>query len=205
MFAFFRLRFNSLSSRQFELMYGVCLALFAALLAVVDLQSGIVGTEEIKLVVGQNNAHQWYQAKSIKASLTRSQLETTELMMVGAKPQVLEGLQGKVKILKEKLDLYGKEQREILLGSKAVGQEQWVQKIDGKLGQVTGAKGYDAFLEDVAERGSRFDRGILWLQLSMVLGALGLIMSSMVAKGLLLVGTVLCDLLGTYQGVLGFL
>ncbi|SMF26963.1 DUF4337 family protein [Pseudobacteriovorax antillogorgiicola] len=196
-------RWDRISSRHLEMMYGMSIALFAALLAVVDMQSGAVDTEEIKLVVGQNNAYQWYQAKSIKASLTKSQVEMIRLMAHQEPDR--EAVQKKLEALEGKLQEYRAEQNEILVGSANLAPEQWVQKVDGVLGKVVGANEYQNKLEAVAIKGETFDRSILWLQLSMVLGALGLLMSRVPTKIVLLIATLFCGLAGAFYGYQGTL
>jgi hypothetical protein len=46
--------------------------------------------------------------------------------------------------LESDIGRYQKERKEILLGSKAAGQENWVLEEDGKLGQVKGAREWEA-------------------------------------------------------------
>ena len=192
------------STRAFELSYGASIAIFAALLAVFDLKGGAVATEEIRLVVGQNNAYQWYQAKSMKASLANAQLELTKLLAESsADPAKVEAFNLQARSIKTKISEYEGEKKEILLGSKAVGENHWVQKIDGHLGKVIGAKEYEEKLLAIAEKGANIDIAILWLQMALVLGALGLLMSGREGKYLLLLGTIVTGLLGSFYGVWG--
>jgi hypothetical protein len=79
--------------------------------------------------------------------------------------------------LTKKVDKYGKEKREILLGSATVGKEHWVQDIKGKLGEVVGAEEYAAKIEAAGEAADRFDMSGLLLQLCLVMGAIGLLIS----------------------------
>lgn len=85
-------------------------------------------------------------------------------------------------LLDQQMQRYKKEKKEILLGSAKVGRENWAQDISGELGKVTGAKEIEERLEVLGAAGDRFDLANLFLQLGLVLGAIGILMRGEQAK-----------------------
>ena len=71
---------------------------------------------------------------------------------------------------------YDKEKTEILLGSEKVGKDNWVQSVDGKMGQVLGAKQWEDKAALLGSVGDVFDLSTLFLQLCMVIGAVSLVL-----------------------------
>jgi hypothetical protein len=76
--------------------------------------------------------------------------------------------------LSKEITRYAKEKRELLLGSAAVGKENWAQDMDGQLGKVIGAKELEAKLDVLGRAGDKFDLAVLFLQLCLVVGAVAL-------------------------------
>jgi hypothetical protein len=68
------------------------------------------------------------------------------------------------------------------MGSAYVGQANWVQDVAGQLGKVVGAKEIEDRLAVLGAAGERFDLANLFLQLSLVLGAIGILMRHQRAK-----------------------
>ncbi len=164
--------------RNWEVRFGITLAIFAAALAINDLGAGKFGDDEIKEVNEKSNTYMWYQSKGIKETLAEGQRDLIHtLLKAGAiaadKEVELKQVANK---LSAQVDRYKKEKQEILLGSAAVGKEHWVQEIDGKLGQVVGSKEREKVIERLSAAGDIFDFGTLCLQLCMVLGAIGLLL-----------------------------
>ena len=60
--------------------------------------------------------------------------------------------------------------------SAAVGEANWTQEVDGQLGRVIGAKQRELTINKLSDAGDVFDFGTLCLQLSLVLGAIGLLL-----------------------------
>ena len=60
------------SENRLELITGLLIAVFAAILAIVDLGAGKFGKEQILANNQKTEAYQWYQSKSIKQTLTES-------------------------------------------------------------------------------------------------------------------------------------
>ena len=93
---------------------------------------------------------------------------------------------------------YKREKDEILRGSQAVGEKQWTQEIDGKLGRVIGAQQLENQQDWLAQAGDKFDMSSLFLQISLVLGAVGLIVKRNSLRIYFLTGLVGLGLIGTF-------
>ena len=166
------------SDNKFEMMCGLTLAIFAALMAVSDLFAGKYGADEIKKTNNKAAAYMWYQSKSIRTSMVEGQRDLLKtLAESGAlKMEHNNSLTQLTDKLTKKVERYEKEKQEILLGSKAVGEANWVQDVDGKLCQVIGAQEYEKQLEIIASAGDYFDFANLCFQMCLVLGAISLIL-----------------------------
>lgn len=163
---------------HFETRCGVVIAIFAALMSVGDLFAGKYGADEIMGTNEKSQAYMWYQAKSIKENLLESELaQLQNLLKAGViKSEAVSELNNRARQITGQITQYSKEKKEILLGSKAVGKENWVQDKDGKLGQIKGAVEYELELQRLAHAGDRFDFGSLLFQMCLVLGALALVL-----------------------------
>ncbi|MBP8646147.1 MAG: DUF4337 domain-containing protein [Syntrophobacteraceae bacterium] len=164
--------------KHFEIICALTLAIFAALLAITDLGAGKYGDDEIMGTNEKANVYAWFQSKSIKQSLVEGQRDLVKTLIDAG--SVHQEQQPALQSLLEKLDQdvgrYEKEKTEILLGSAAVGKENWVQDTDGELGKVIGAKEWEKKLALLGQAGDRFDVAILLLQISLVLGAVSLVL-----------------------------
>ena len=165
---------------RFEIRFGVTLAVFAAFLALNDLLAGRFGDDELQLSNEKTSSYLWYQSKGIKESLAEGQKDLVDAMLIGGaiKPEAVTSLQKMGQELEGLMSRYKKEKKEILIGSKNIPPESWSQEVDGKLGNVVGAQEIESKLEILGLAGDRFDIATLFLQLSLVLGAIGLIMKS---------------------------
>jgi len=165
---------------RFEIRFGVTLAVFAAFLALNDLLAGRFGDDELQLSNEKTSSYLWYQSKGIKESLAEGQKDLVDAMLIGGaiKPEAVTSLQKMGQELEGLMSRYKKEKKEILIGSKNIPPESWSQEVDGKLGNVVGAQEIESKLEILGRAGDRFDIATLFLQLSLVLGAIGLIMKS---------------------------
>lgn len=164
---------------QSEMTFGLVIAIFAAVLAINDLVAGRCGDDELKYSNEKTSAYFWYQAKSIKESIVEGQ---RDMFVSLADP----AFRIHVEKLNDKLAQYKKEKREILLGSKAVGPNGYAQAVDGEMGKVIGAKELEQAIALLGEAGDHFDVASLFLQLSLVAGAIGLLIQSPIKKILLL-------------------
>ncbi|RZA26478.1 MAG: DUF4337 family protein [Proteobacteria bacterium] len=169
--ALFRLQKN------LELAFPLAIAVFAAVLSINDLFAGRFGSDELQLSNSRNNAYQWYQAKGIKETMLEGQLELLEsLLLSGAIDKTkIPAVEDVVVDSKQRIVRYKQEKKEILIGSKALPKDKWVQDIDGEMGKVVGAKEYDTYLIDLGRAGDSFDIASMLLQICLVIGAIGMI------------------------------
>lgn len=162
---------------NFEIRCGIVIAIFAAIMAVSDMFAGKYGDDEIKFINEKSNSYMWFQAKSIRATVTEGQRDLINTML-GSKtvgdPQI-ESLKKHTEKLSKKIAKYDKEKAEILKGSSVVGKENWVQDVNGELGKVTGALEYEQKINVLGEAGDQFDLSNLFFQLCLVMGAISLV------------------------------
>lgn len=194
------------SEKRFELICGITIALFAAILAATDLGAGKYGDDEIMGHNAKANVYAWFQSKSIKQSLVEGQNDLIKTLVAagGIKEEQLATLEGLSKKLDTEIDRYKKEKKELLLGSKAVGKENWVQDVDGELGKVVGAKEWEEKLEILGRAGDHFDMALLFLQLTLVLGAVSLVLQNPRTKWFFYLGMILVGLIGTGYSALAY-
>jgi len=123
------------------------------------------------------NYSSWYQSKSIKESLKESELDYLEVLLNTdvISEEKKEIVLKKIEQTKNKIAKYDAEKKEILFGSSTLPEEKWIQDLDGKLGIITGVKEWEVLAEkyDIATR--KFDFGVLFFQISIVLGAVCII------------------------------
>ncbi len=167
-------------SKKFELLCGVSIAVIAAILAISDLGAGKFGDDELLAHSEKSSAYLWYQSKGIKETLVEGQRDTLQALL--AANSIAEEQLPAVRQLMTKLDSritrYGREKNEILKGSASVGRENWSQEVDGQLGRVTGAAEWETKAAALGQAGDLFDYSALFLQLSLVLGAISLVTQS---------------------------
>ncbi|AUN99480.1 hypothetical protein C0V70_15465 [Bacteriovorax stolpii] len=161
----------------FEIKCGVLIAIFAAIMALSDMFAGKYGEDEIKFINEKSSAYMWYQAKSIRETNVEGQRDLINTMIEGkgANDPAVVKLREHTDKLTKKIERYEKEKKEILLGSSKVGEANWVQDVDGKLGQVIGAKEYEEKIEILGRAGDQFDLSNLFFQLCLVMGAISLV------------------------------
>ncbi|WP_374691589.1 DUF4337 domain-containing protein [Accumulibacter sp.] len=169
---------ESEKSSTFEMLCGLTLAVLAAVLAINELGAGKYGDDEIIAHNQKANAFDWYQAKGIKQSLVEGQRDILRILLESRViPAESESRMGSLMAtLDKEIGRYRKERKEILLGSAAVGQENWVLEEDGKLGQVKGAREWEAEAKALGAVGDTFDIATFFLQICLVMGAISLIL-----------------------------
>jgi len=139
--------------------------------------AGKFGEDEIKFTNEKSAAYSWYQAKSIKQTLVEGQADLLKSLIMGhvIQPSSQVAIEKHILDLQSKQQRYEKDKKEILMGSQSLKKEEWSQEVDGKLGQVFGAKEYEARIEVLSKIGDQFDVANLFFQLALVLGAICLV------------------------------
>ncbi|HKH49654.1 MAG TPA: DUF4337 family protein [Thermoanaerobaculia bacterium] len=193
--------------RRFEIWCGLVLALFAAALAVTDLGAGKYGDDELIAHNEKNGAYLWYQSKGIKETLVEGQRDTLQaLILAGSiRPDQVPAIEKVIASMDADATRYGKEKKEILLGSKTVGQESWAQDVDGEMGKVIGANEWEAQALGLGKAGDIFDYSTFFLQLCLVAGAISLILQIDRMRWTFFFSMVLLGLVGTGFSVVAFL
>jgi len=250
------------SNARFEMIAGVIIALFTAILALAGLAGDSYGQSILLANNEKASAYDWYSSKSIKQNLIEGQKEDLEALMdSGAlKEQAaddfneyltkLDEISLRIKNLKDtpdvnmgkaspeniyldleiakisgalealltsdllqtdtqtrlrnhivdlqnEIDRYGKEKTEILKGSANLDKSEWVQDVDGELGQVIGAQEWEDEINTLNEAGGKMDLAGLFLEIMLVLGAISLVMQRPRGKWIFLTISILVGLVGT--------
>lgn len=198
---------NHAPESPLEMYFGAALAVFAAVLAINELGGQNFEMEGLNLSNEKTSAYVWYQSKGIKETLAEGQQSMLRgLMNAGAiqdkaRPEIqkiIDGIDGK-------LARYAKEKKEILLGSATVGKENWAQEVDGQMGKVVGAKEIETRMAVLHKSHDHFDLAALFLQLCLVLGAIGILMKRQSWKKGFLISMTVLGILGTGFSVSAYL
>jgi hypothetical protein len=198
---------TSEKSSGFEIICGLTLAVLAAVLAVTDLGAGKYGDDEIIAHNQKANAFQWYQAKGIKQSLVEGQRDMIRIMLdSGVIPaENREKMSGMMAGFDAEIGRYKKERKEIMLGSRGVGQENWVLDEGGKLGQVKGAREWEAETTTLGAVGDTFDIATFFLQICLVMGAISLIVKGVRMRNTFYGLMLLLGAVGTTYSVMAYI
>jgi hypothetical protein len=183
-----------------EVAMPLTIAVFAAVLAINDLFAGKYGSDEIKVSNMRNNSYQWYQSKGIKSTIVEGQVDLLQVLLGSGSiaADKREDMQKLVGQLQAKVRKYEKEKTEILMGSRQIPQDQWIQPTDGKLGLIVGAKEYDSYLESLGGAGNFFDIASMLFQLCLVTGSVGIIISRPAIKWAVFQVTVATGVIGLF-------
>jgi hypothetical protein len=166
------------AGRRFELLSGLTLAIFAAVLAISDLGGGKYGDDEIIGTAEKSSLYEWYQSKSIKQAIAQQQRDLLQsLSDAGAiAPEGAAAIKTRIDAADAEIKRYDREKKEITEGSAAVGPEGQGLEYKGQKGAIVGTKVWESTLETLGAAGDLFDMSTLWLQLCLVLGAISLVL-----------------------------
>jgi hypothetical protein len=162
---------------RFELICGVLLALFAAILAWADVGGSNVAEDRSLSSDAQTSGYAWYQSKGIKQALAEGERDTLKNLLAAGSftAQQAPVITKQLADIEANIERYNKEKAEILKGSAAVGKDNWVQDVDGAMGKVIGADEYKARVGKLNEIDNIYDNAGLFLQICLVMGALSMI------------------------------
>lgn len=168
---------------KLELMTGLIIAVFAATLALNDLGAGHFGDDENQAITEKGNAYSWFQSKSVKQSLLKGQRDLIKELVEGGVIQKTPAMEASLKKMEEDMSRYGAEMAAIKDGYAAATNSKAYSKLDEKrkaefdkeFAGVVAAKALEGKAEVLGNAGDRFDLGTLFLQLSLVLGAISLV------------------------------
>lgn len=192
---------------RFELISGLTLALLAAVTALNDLQAGKYGEDEIMGHNQRASAYAWYQSKSIKETAVTQELSLlNSLITAGAlSPEVKPSMEQRTSLLEAEVNRYKAEKNEILKGSIAVGPAgQVLADKNGEKGKVIGAQEWEEKLGVLEKSGDLFDCATLWLQLSLVCGAISLVLKRPDLKRGFYIAMITLGMLGAFYSLRGW-
>lgn len=167
----------SVASEKAEAIGGVLIAFFAALMAISQLVNGEL---EEEMMIAHNkvvNYSSWYQSKSIKESLKESELDYLKALLLSGiiSEEKKSEIDKKTLEIENKIKKYNAEKTEILLGSSNIPKTAWTQDLDGKMGVIKGVKEWEKLADDYDNATKKFDLGLLFFQICIVLGAVCII------------------------------
>ncbi len=192
--------------KNHELIIGLVIAVFAAVMAICDLGAGKYGDDEMIANQKQTEAFNWYQSKSIKQTLAEGQRDMLQALVKtnAIETRAIAGVDSFINELNQNVKRYKKEKDEILRGSEAVGKENWVQDVEGVMGKVKGANEWKSEAAKLGDAGDVFDKATLFLQMCLVLGAIALLIGSDKLKILFLYATIIVGALGSYYTIVAY-
>ena len=193
-------------SKSFEILCGVSIAVLAAILSISDLGAGKFGDDELLAHSEKGSAYLWYHSKGIKETLVEGQRDTLQALLAADSiaDEQLPAVQQLLTKLESRIARYGREKNEILKGSAVVGRENWSQEVDGQLGRVIGAAEWESKAAALGRAGDLFDYSSLFLQLSLVLGAISLVTQSAKPRLAFYVSMIVLGVVGSAYAVLAF-
>ncbi|MDC6389520.1 DUF4337 domain-containing protein [Maribacter sp. PR1] len=167
----------SVASERAEAVGGVLIAFFAALMAISQM---INGELEEEMMIAHNkvvNYSSWYQSKSIKESLKESELDYLQALLESGvvKEDKIINIEGKIASVERQIEKYDSEKTEILIGSANIAEENWAQDLDGEMGKIIGINEWESLADEYDFATKKFDLGMLFFQISIVLGAVCII------------------------------
>jgi hypothetical protein len=193
-------------SNKMETWCGLLLGVFAAIMAIANLGGGKYGGDEMTGVNEKNSTFSWYQAKGIKQNLAENERDLLKsLIASGIISKDREASIDEIVADRDaKIKQYKKEKTEIMQGSKRVGKENWAQDMNGEMGKVKGVKDWEDDIEKLGNAGDYFDMANLFLQISLVMGAICLISPSETGKKSFFVIMIGLGIVGTIYTTYGF-
>ncbi|OYT91662.1 MAG: hypothetical protein CFE43_11995 [Burkholderiales bacterium PBB3] len=193
-------------SDSYQMRCGVTLGILAAIMAANSIGGARWGAAALKGAGEKGTAYAWYQSKSIKESMIEGNRDNVLALLEtsDAKGAYKERLQANLDRLNKTLVRYAKEKQEILVGSQGVGKENWVIKHNGEMGKVKGAQEWEVAVTLYEEAGDIFDLSALFLQLSLVLGSISLLLNRPSVRNSFYGGMVGLGVVGLYFLVQAF-
>jgi uncharacterized protein YcfL len=120
---------------SFQKTLGLTMAAVATVFSIISWAAGKYSSMQSGAEQKVAYMHDWYNAKGIKQSLAEGQRDLLIALMKSGTiaPDKVETLQVDIDTTNANIARYKKEKKEMTLGSKAVGRENWAQDIDGVL------------------------------------------------------------------------
>ncbi|MCX6743287.1 MAG: DUF4337 family protein [Candidatus Parcubacteria bacterium] len=192
-------------SSKFEIIAGIIIAFFTAILAIASLAGNSYGQSVLLGNSQKNSAYDWYNTKGIKQMIVEGQKETVVSLLASGliKAEAKAALQQNSADLDKSINKYTSEKNEIMVGSAALDKSQWAQDVNGEFGKVVGAQEWENKIATLDKAGAKMDLASLFLQICLVVGAISLIMRKPKSKWTFLGLTVIIGLIGTIYMIIG--
>jgi len=189
-------------AKNLELLIGVVIAIFAAVLAINDLGAGRYGDDEMIAHNNQTKMYNWYQAKSIKETLYEGQLDLlSTLEKTNSIKEEHKNVVDSFKLEKAKqIKRYDLEKEEILKGSANIDKDKWALKDEktGEKGTTIGAKQWEEEADKLGGAGDMYDLASLFLQICIVFGAISLVIQKTSTRRVFFYLMIVLGIAGTY-------
>jgi hypothetical protein len=189
-------------AKNLELLIGVVIAIFAAVLAINDLGAGRYGDDEMIAHNNQTKMYNWYQAKSIKETLYEGQLDLlSTLEKTNSIKEEHKNVVDSFKLEKAKqIKRYDLEKEEILNGSANIAKDKWTLKDEktGEKGTTIGAKQWEEEADKLGGAGDMYDLASLFLQICIVFGAISLVIQKTSTRRVFFYLMIILGIAGTY-------
>jgi hypothetical protein len=188
---------------RFDGQCGVTLAIFASILAIMELGGSYADYGMEFAQAEKVNAYAWYNSKGIKQNLAEGQRDSLQSLLAAG--VIADGhaaaTRAYVAGLQRDIERYEREKDEILRGSAAVGKAHWMQELDGERGRIFGAKQWAAQSDAYGNVTQVFDLGNLFLQICLVVGAISLVVRSDASRQRFYRGAIGLGITGTTIGL----
>jgi len=184
---------------NFQKKLGLTMALIATIFSIIGWAAGKYSSIQSGAEQKIAYMHDWYNAKGIKQSLAEGQRDLLKALMESGtiSGDKIVTLQQNLEATHANIARYKKEKTEMTLGSKAVGKDNWVQEVDGKLGLIEGTKELDLKAASLAPALDRFQMSYLFFQLSLFAGSVSLMSNSLKMKRILCWILIILGAIGT--------
>ncbi|MDO6518872.1 protein of unknown function [Zobellia uliginosa] len=164
-------------SSKIESRGGVIIMIIVALLAVME----VVNSKLEEKIASSNYKYvsysNWYNAKSIKQILKENQRDYLESLRSAGlvEDEKMDQLDFRIEMTDDLIRKYEEEKTEILLGSDNIPRSAWSQDLDGEMGKIVGLRAWEEVGISNRKLVAQIDIGILFLQISILFGVLGMI------------------------------
>jgi hypothetical protein len=195
------------ANSRFQLICACIMAILAAIGVLASTYNGITGAGWLNSSQVASKAYSWYQAKSIKETIIKGQRDFALSLKeyLSTNPAQNKSIDSFAAQINKEMNRLHNEKEEILNGSKNIDKSQWSQDIDGKMGQIIGAKEYDGMADSYGVSSDFFTYATVYIQLALVIGALALIVNAQTSRRIFFALMIGLGAYGTYLTLQGYL
>lgn len=190
----------------FERKAAFMMAVVAAFLVITELGNSKYEGDKNTAELQAAYMHDWYNAKGIKQNLAEAQSELLKALIESGSisNEKVPAIQKNIEECDANVKRYKKEKKEMKEGSSKVGQENWAQDIDGKLGLIIGEKEWQEKVDVFEYACNLFSVAILILQIGLILGATSILIKNLKVKKTFLKMIIIFGLAGLCISIYAF-